>query len=75
VLSRFSVRFVLAVFGGAAVGLLVGVLGRYLLHTNWNVFAAMPWGILVAALVLASRSRRSSQPDRETGEPTEPTRS
>ncbi|WP_375431435.1 hypothetical protein [uncultured Friedmanniella sp.] len=52
-LSRFSIRFVIAVFGGAAVGLLVGVVARYLVGADWNVFAAMPWGIMAAALGLA----------------------
>lgn len=50
--AQFSVRFVLAVFGGAALGLLVGVVARYLLHANWNVFAVMPWGIMAAVLAV-----------------------
>lgn len=51
--ARFSVRFVIAVFGGAVLGLLVGVVARYLLHVDWNVFAVMPWGIMAASLALS----------------------
>ncbi len=52
-LARFSVRFVIAVLGGAVVGLLVGVVGAYVFGRDWNVFAVMPWGIMAGAIGLA----------------------
>lgn len=52
-ISQFAVRFVIAVFGGAAVGLLVGVVARSVFGADWNVFAAMPWGIMAGAVALA----------------------
>jgi hypothetical protein len=52
-LARFSVRFVIAVLGGAVVGLLVGVVGTYVFGQDWNVFAVMPWGIMAGAIGLA----------------------
>jgi hypothetical protein len=52
-LANFSVRFVIAAFGGALVGLLVGVVGRYVFGADWNVFAVMAWGIMAGSLGLA----------------------
>ena len=52
-LAQFSARFVIAVFGGAVVGLLVGVIGKYVFGQDWNVFAVMPWCIMAGALGLA----------------------
>ena len=49
---RFWTRFVIAVFGGAAVGLAVGAIGRYGFGADWNIFAAASWGIMAAAIVL-----------------------
>ena len=54
-LTKFSVRFVIAVCLGAAAGLLVGLIGRYVFDTSWNPFAVMAWGIMPGALVLAFR--------------------
>jgi len=52
-LAHFSIRFVIAVFGGAAVGLLIGVVARYLFGADWNPFAVMPWTIMAASLGLS----------------------
>jgi len=52
-LARFSIRFVIAVFGGAAVGLLIGVVARYVFGADWNPFAVMPWTIMAASLGLS----------------------
>ena len=52
-LASFSVRFVIAVFGGAALGLLIGLVAVYLFGADWNPFAAMPWTIMAASLALA----------------------
>lgn len=52
-LAQFSVRFVIAVFGGALVGLLVGLVGKYVFGADWNVFAVMPWTIMAGALGVA----------------------
>jgi hypothetical protein len=68
-LAQFSVRFVIAVFGGAVAGLLVGVIGRYVFGQDWNVFAVMPWGIMAGALGLAfAHTLHSERPsaDRRT---------
>jgi uncharacterized membrane protein len=55
-LAKFSVRFVVAVFLGAAVGLLVGLIGRSVFDASWNPITTMAWGIMAGALVLAFRS-------------------
>ena len=52
-LNQFAVRFVIAVFGGAAVGLLLGVLGHAVAGTPDNVFSVMPWTIMAASLGLS----------------------
>jgi hypothetical protein len=63
-LAYFSVRFVIAVFGGALVGLVVGVVGRSVFGADWNVFAVMSWGIMVGSLGLAfAYTRRAERPD------------
>lgn len=66
--SRFSIRFLIAVFGGAAVGLLVGLIARYVFGADdLNVFAVMPWGIMAGALGLAFAQTRltdkAAEPD------------
>lgn len=50
--TRFWIRFVIAVFGGAAVGLGVGAIGRYGFGADWNIFAVASWGIMAAAVAL-----------------------
>jgi Na+/citrate or Na+/malate symporter len=65
--SRFSVRFVIAVFGGAAAGLLVGVILRFVFgDDDLNVFAVMPWGIMAGALGLAFAQTRVTQKTRDS---------
>lgn len=51
--AQLSVRFVIAVFGGALAGLVVGVVGRYVFDAHWNVFAVVPWGIMAGSVGLA----------------------
>jgi uncharacterized membrane protein len=53
VLQHFSIRFLIAVVGGAALGLLVGAVGRYGFGADWNIFAAASWGIMAAAVGLS----------------------
>jgi NhaP-type Na+/H+ or K+/H+ antiporter len=52
-LSTFPMRFVIAVFGGAAVGLVIGLVVTYVFQADDNPFAMMPWGIMAGALGLA----------------------
>jgi uncharacterized membrane protein len=64
-LTKFSVRFVIAVFLGAAAGLLAGVIGRYVFDASWNPFAVMSWGIMAGALVLALHYALPSRGDKK----------
>ena len=65
-MNHFSVRCVIAVFGGAAAGLLVGVIGKYVFGADWNVSMGMSWGIMAAALGLAFSRTMRVQEDAET---------
>lgn len=60
-LRYFSVRFVIATFGGAAVGLLVGLLAVHVFGANWNPFILMPFGIMAGAMAVGTSRRRSEQ--------------
>lgn len=51
--TTFAVRFVIAVFAGAAVGLLVGLVGTQVFDAGWNPFAVMSWGIMAGAIGLS----------------------
>lgn len=51
--ANFAVRFVIAAFGGAALGLVVGLIGTYVFDAGWNPFAVMSWGIFIGAMGLA----------------------
>jgi hypothetical protein len=48
--SSFSARFVTVAFGGAALGLLVGLIGAYVFDAGWNPFLVMAIGIFVGAM-------------------------
>ena len=52
-LSRFSVRFVIGVFGGAALGLLVAWILRLSFGFPSNIFWGMVWGIFVLSIFTA----------------------
>lgn len=67
-MTRFWLRFTVAVFGGAALGLLVGLVARYVLGSDGNPFRFMSWGIMAGALGLAFSLvplRRDRDPDQE----------
>lgn len=51
--TNFWTRFVVAVFGGAAVGLLIGLLANAVFDAGWNPYAVMPWTIMAASLFLS----------------------
>ena len=68
-LDSFWVRFVLVVFGGAAVGLAVGAVGRYVLGADWNIFAAASWGIMAGALGLSLSYAWSDERRRKADRP------
>jgi Na+/glutamate symporter len=51
--NKFWTRFVIVVFAGAAAGLLVGVIGKYAFDAQWNIFAAMAWGIMAGSIGLS----------------------
>ena len=51
--TTFAARFVIAAFGGAAVGLIVGLIGTYVFDADWNPFAVMAWGIFIGAIGLS----------------------
>jgi len=52
-MTEFLLRLVMVVFAGGAVGLLAGIVARYALSADVNIFAGMSWGILVGSLGLA----------------------
>ena len=66
-LAYFSVRFVIAVFGGAALGLLIGFVAVYAFGADWNPFSVMPWTIMAACLALAFTYVMKSQAAKGTG--------
>jgi hypothetical protein len=47
-LNQFAVRFVIAVLCGAAVGLLLGVVGHGVAATPHSVFSVLQWTIVAA---------------------------
>lgn len=51
--TTFAVRFVIAAFGGAAVGLVIGLVAKYVFGADWNPFAVMSWGIMAGAIGLS----------------------
>jgi hypothetical protein len=51
--TTFAVRFVVAAFGGAAVGLVIGLVAKYVFGADWNPFAVMSWGIMAGAIALS----------------------
>jgi hypothetical protein len=57
------------VFGGAAVGLAVGAVGRYVVGADWNIFAAASWGIMAGALGLSLSYARSHEGRRKADRP------
>lgn len=67
--ATFAVRFVIAAFGGAAVGLVIGLVAKYVFGADWNPFAVMSWGIMAGAIGLsfslvtpgATSARRASK--------------
>lgn len=68
-LTSFWIRFLLVVVAGAAVGLAVGAVGRYVFGADWNIFAAASWGIMAGSLGLSffsalgeERRRKADQP-------------
>ena len=71
--TTFAVRFVIATFGGAALGLLIGLIGRYVFDAGWNPFVVMSWGIFVGAIGLSfslvKPSGATSKPTAEGEDP------
>ena len=66
-LAYFSVRFVIAVLGGAALGLLIGFVAVHAFGADWNPFSVMPWTIMAACLALAFTYVMKSQAAKGTG--------
>jgi len=50
--NAFWIRFVIATFGGAFAGLIVGLVAKYVFDASWNPFAVMSWGIMAGAIGL-----------------------
>ena len=73
-LNTFSVRLVVGVFGGAALGLMVAWILRLLFGFPSNIFWGMVWGIFALSILNAlhnSLTRARSRGAAGTGSPGE----